>query len=587
MELIELNNNKCLQISWENLEVFTNDKKKKVLLNNLSGNITGGFTAIMGASGSGKSTLLNTLSYRMDRNIKKSGFIYMNNREYTHADFKSNAGYVMQKDILNPDLTVEETLYYNSKLRLPNTTTEEDINDRVNYVIHKMGLENTKNTIVGSPLKKGISGGECKRLCIAIELLNNPKLLFLDEPTSGLDAGTALSVCTYLKKLSQEGINVVCTIHQPPQKVFSLFDNLILLDKGEIIYMGLVSRLNEFYSFSGFPIPNNINPADYMIDILTDTNTNNREKLLNKYNEIKSTNSRTTIIDEEAGIILYNRNDNQKISWNKQFKILFERSMKEQWRKRTGIMIDIFNNIIIALLLGGVFYQVDNSQRNATLRSPFLFFCCINQGLSSSLSTVNSFPEDRVLSLHERRSGTYKTSAYFMAKMTAESLIQMIKPILFSCIVYFMVGLHNDAANFFIFMGIMILCSMAATSLALMISALCKTATLALKVLAFCLEVSRLFGGFFLEPSRLPLYFSWLDALSFIKYAFVSVSLNEYKNVVFTCPSNSTCPIKYGEDIISMKGYDYINIGTGVGILILYIIIMRFIAYIGLRFNKH
>lgn len=82
MELIELNNNNYLQISWENLEVFTNDKKRKVLLNNLSGNITGGFTAIMGASGSGKSTLLNTLSYRMDKNIKKLIYTYINIKCY-------------------------------------------------------------------------------------------------------------------------------------------------------------------------------------------------------------------------------------------------------------------------------------------------------------------------------------------------------------------------------------------------------------------------------------------------------------------------------------------------------------------------
>jgi len=101
----------------------------------------------------------------------------------------------MQKDILNPNLTVQETLYYNAKLRLPHKSTEEVINQKVNEVISKMGLEKTKDTLVGSPSNKGISGGECKRLCVAIELLSSPKLLFLDEPTSGLDTGTSLSLC--------------------------------------------------------------------------------------------------------------------------------------------------------------------------------------------------------------------------------------------------------------------------------------------------------------------------------------------------------------------------------------------------------
>lgn len=570
-----------IKILWNNLTVFTNDRTQKKILYNISGKIDTGFTAIMGASGSGKSTLLNTLSYRTDPNIKKTGTMQINGLDYTHSEFKNFGAYVMQKDILNPDLTVEETLYYNAKLKLPNTMSEEQINEKVSDVIKKMGLNHTKNTIIGSSLKKGISGGECKRLCIAIELLSNPKLLFLDEPTSGLDTGTASLVCSYLKKISQDGITVVCTIHQPSQKVFEMFDNVILLDRGEIVFIGKVLDLNSFFELSGFGIPLNTNPADFVIDVISDQQ--NSHILKNRFNSFSNdpTNDVNIQFTNEIPIV------NRKQTWFYQFMILVNRSIKEQWRKKYGILTDIINNIIMAFLIGGVFYGIDNSQKNVFLRSPFLFFCCINQGLSSSLSTVNSFPEDRVLSLHERRSGAYKTSAYFMAKMLVETAVQTIKPILFSCIVYFMVGLHHDANNFFIFMAIMILCSMAATSLALMISAMCKTASLSLKILAICLEISRLFGGFFLEPARLPKYFAWLDALSFIKYAFVSVSLNEYKDVVFTCPANTTCQYTTGNQVIELRGYDYITIGGAVGVLLLFIFFMRFIAYVGLRFNKH
>jgi len=122
-------------------------------------------------------------------------------------------------------------------------------------------------------------------------------------------------------------------------------------------------------------------------------------------------------------------------------------------------------------------------------------------------------------------------------------------------------GLHNDFVNFITFLFLMILCSTAATSLALMIAAYFKTSYMALKVLCLCLEVCRLFGGFFLEPAKLPKYYSWLDSLSFYKYAFISVANNEYKNIVFTCKStemlsDGSCPIKDGNYIRYLRGYD-------------------------------
>ena len=159
-----------------------------------------------------------------------------------------------------------------------------------------------------------------------------------------------------------------------------------------------------------------------------------------------------------------------------------------------------------------------------------------------------------------------------------------------SCVVYFLIGFQVVAGKFFIFMLFMFLCSLAATSLALMVSALCKTTDMSVTVLPLALEITRLFGGFFLAPSRLPKYFSWLDALSYIKYTFDGMALNELSGLRLTCTPEdemkASC-IKTGEYFITERGYDYITIGGCVGALLAYIIFCRTIAFLGVRFLKN
>lgn len=131
---------------------------------------------------------------------------------------------------MNGRLTVEETLFYAAELRLPSNMSSKEKQNRIDDVIQKLGLDKCRHTIIGDPMKRGISGGERKRTAVAIELLTRPRLLFLDEPTSGLDSVTAASLCGLLRDLAHSGqCTVITTIHQPQTKIFNMFDDLILL----------------------------------------------------------------------------------------------------------------------------------------------------------------------------------------------------------------------------------------------------------------------------------------------------------------------------------------------------------------------
>lgn len=159
-------------------------------------------------------------------------------------------------------------------------------------------------------------------------------------------------------------------------------------------------------------------------------------------------------------------------------------------------------------------------------------------------------------------------------------------------------GLQVDAGKFFIFMVIISLCSIVSTSLALMVSALCRTTSLSVTVLPMVLEVTRLFGGFFIAPKRVPIYLSWIDALSYIKYTFVGAALNELQGLTLNCegvptrPFNATDNIveecrKTGDYFIEERGYDYLSIGGCIGVLIGFVIFCRGVAFLGVRFLKH
>lgn len=143
-----------------------------------------------------------------------------------------------QEDVLMGTLTVRETITYSAYLRLPTTFTSEEVKEIIEGTILEMGLEDCGDSLIGNWHLRGISGGEKKRLSIALEILVRPRVLFLDEPTTGLDSASAFFVVQALKSLARDGRTVISSIHQPSSEVFALFDDLFLLSGGEKVYFG-------------------------------------------------------------------------------------------------------------------------------------------------------------------------------------------------------------------------------------------------------------------------------------------------------------------------------------------------------------
>lgn len=190
----------------------------------------GKLIGIMGASGAGKTTLLNVLAGLVkptDGEILINGFNIETQKDKIHGVI----GYVSQDDLLIEELTVYQNLYYNAKLCFANFT-EEQLHQRVMVVLENLGLDQRRDLRVGNPLDKTISGGQRKRLNIALELIREPAILFLDEPTSGLSSRDSENVIDLLKELSLKGKLIFVVIHQPSSDIYKMFDKMIIMDTG-------------------------------------------------------------------------------------------------------------------------------------------------------------------------------------------------------------------------------------------------------------------------------------------------------------------------------------------------------------------
>ncbi|KAL2887560.1 hypothetical protein HOO65_050681 [Ceratocystis lukuohia] len=249
---------------------------RKTILRSVDATFQAGvLNVIMGPSGSGKTSLLNSVALRLQNTMTAryipTGRLLFNGTDPSDSVVRAVCSYVCQDDDgLLPCLTVRETLRFAAGLRLPRWMSSEEKQRRAEDVLLKLGLKDCADNLVGNDLVKGISGGEKRRVSIAIQILTNPRILLLDEPTSGLDAFTASSIMEVLKGLAAEGRTLILTIHQSRSDMFGHFGNLLLLARGGMAaYSGPAAGMLEYFSSRGFDCPSHCNPADFVLDLIT------------------------------------------------------------------------------------------------------------------------------------------------------------------------------------------------------------------------------------------------------------------------------------------------------------------------------
>eukprot|EP01103_Thecamoeba_quadrilineata_P004182 TRINITY_DN1390_c0_g1_i2.p1 TRINITY_DN1390_c0_g1~~TRINITY_DN1390_c0_g1_i2.p1 ORF type:complete len:500 (-),score=73.84 TRINITY_DN1390_c0_g1_i2:336-1835(-) len=472
---------------WENINYSlpapnrcSNSEPKKIL-SGVSGYVKpGNILAIMGSTGAGKSTLLDILAGRTKKGTME-GTITANNQTISRlSSYNQLCGYVTQDDCLFPNQTVNETFQFVADLKLSSYHTPHQRSNRVSEVINDLGLDLVKNSRIGSQFDRGLSGGEKKRVSIGCELITNPGLLFLDEPTTGLDSFNAQSVMERLKILKGKDRTLVCTIHQPRTDIFLMFDLLMILSQGRVVYFGPAVAAITYLSALNFQCPLLVNVADFLMDTvvlneraLSQGTDNNPEVNLKITWESSAENSslKETIREESVKSQPYFPVEMMGASWVSQFFFLSRREFFNFVRNPLTTYITLAETLFIGFVIGSIYFQVGYSQASIQNREGALFFILTNQAFSM-LSSLDQFIGERPIFQRERASGTYSSSAYFVSKCLVEAPLILIYSLLFGIICYWLIGFQNTFYHFFIFESTLILSVAVAGSLFILLGAL-------------------------------------------------------------------------------------------------------------------
>ncbi|OVA12048.1 ABC transporter-like [Macleaya cordata] len=584
------------------------NSKEKTILNGITGMVCPGeILAMLGPSGSGKTTLLTALGGRL--NGKLSGKITYNGQPFS-SSIKRRIGFVAQNDVLYPHLTVAETLIFTSLLRLPDSLTKEKKVEHAEHVIAELGLQRCRNSMIGGPLFRGISGGEKKRVSIGQEMLINPSLLLLDEPTSGLDSTTAQRILNTIKHLASGGRTVVITIHQPSSRLYHMFNKVVLISEGCPIYHGPASTALDYFSSIGFSTSVTVNPADLLLDLANgiapdfkrmteqqggDTQEGGgsieheqklvREALISAYDK----NIATRLKAELCGVDINNNNNNNNnnpwnmvkseewgTSWWRQFKVLLRRGLKER-RYEAFNRLRIFQVISVAILAGLLWWHSPASHIQD--RIGLLFFFSVFWGFFPLYNAVFTFPQERAMLIKERSSGMYRLSSYFLARTAGDLPMELALPTAFVIIIYWMGGLKPDPTTFILSLLVVLFSVLVSQSLGLAFGAILMDVKQATTLASVTTLVFLMAGGYYIQ--QIPPFIVWLKYLSFSFYCYKLLLGVQYTdNDYYECSNGDFCRVV---DFPAVKSMGLNHLWIDVCIMALMLVGYRLIAYLALH----
>jgi ATP-binding cassette subfamily G (WHITE) protein 2 len=553
-----------VSLSFKDLVYEVKDRKTKDtkrILNGISGHVHyGQLMGILGPSGAGKTTMLDILAQRQ-KGGKVSGELLLNGHPVDKGVFRRVSAYVQQEDILHSYLSVRETIEYAARLRLPAEWTRDEIKEKTTHMMQLLGIEHVQTSKIGGEFSRGVSGGEKKRVAIAVELVTNPALIFLDEPTTGLDTFTALHLLHLLKRLSRRGATVIFSIHQPRSSIFRLFDVVLVLNgHGEEAYFGPADKAVEFIESCGVRQSGPDNPADFLLDSVSVVRSAEQmssddfpflppptqaqdiaaafrsQKLDGVYGEIDAV-KRTYADDARLPPAMespYPRNFFIQVS------VVSSRAFINKLRDPLATIVSIFVAIFFAVLVGSIFWQLGDDETGVRNRLGVLFFLTMNTAFSS-LGSLAMFLFDRSIYVREHKNGMYRPSAYYFGKILQDMPMAILVTFLFDVVAYFMVGLQSQKFGWFYLVSVLILLN--SYSMCLMISSIAKDYQVANLIAPVLLVLYLLPSGFLINLDSLPVYWTWVQYVSFVRFGFEALVTNEMDGLTFCKLTNVTTNI--------------------------------------------
>ena len=570
-----------------------NRTPKRVIHGVTTSFLPGTVSALMGPSGSGKTSLLTVVAGFIDTS-HVSGDLLVNG-EKTQVG-KKLVGIVFQDDMMLPALTAFETIKFAADLRMPRRCTDAERTEACDAILHELGLYHVRNQLVGGAARRGVSGGERKRLAVGVELVTRPALLLMDEPTSGLDAAAALSLMRTLKALASRGQTVVSAIHQPRTTVFDSFDHLVLMSKGHALFDGAPDRCVAHLEGLGLGLvlPPRTNPADWLMDVIAaDESLGEDNRKLPAGWGNKNGNKNAATVDEVDEVIDEGARSSERegASIWRQLTVLTVREDKSR-RGQNLTAINAAQMLVMAILTAMFWWRMpDDTDAFVMERFSILFFCIIAQSNAVVFACVNTFAKERQLMIRENAKGMYHPLPFFLAKTASDTVNTLVMPCLYATVTYWCVGLKQTAEAYFVFITAFALCILVAQSLGLALSCAIPDVQVSLIVAPMVILMLMILGGFYVTFSNMPVFIRWLSWCSQARFGFTAMVVNEFKGRVFECATDGNharygteCPVR-GEDVIAALEMDDLSVGQCLLALALMQCGLRILAYVAMVVN--
>ncbi|CAM9511546.1 unnamed protein product, partial [Ectocarpus sp. 12 AP-2014] len=538
-----------IMLGFQNVSISADDPPKHIVANVSGFVVKGGITAVLGPSSSGKSVLMKVLTGRLPT-LSCAGEVTFCGKRIDPNSQDNGFGFVPQEDSLIGDLTIRETFEVAARLR--NVGTIEEASKASNEVIDGLGLSKVGDNVVGTILKRGLSGGEKRRTTVGQELVVKQAMAFLDEPTSGLDGTAAYDVLKTVRDFttrSKGSFSVIMSIHQPNGRILELFDHILLLGRGGSIFFGTLPEAIQHFTDIGHPPPAGQVPTDFFMQASTVTEGSFALPTMDDINftqvyATSDTHANTVHALEISKAKMLVRLTNgivdptfERPGFLRQLSTLLWRDSVVAVRDPTLYYLQFVLHVLYGFFVGTTFWNVPTTldDRQTQLAASCMWIIMLQSYVHvfKVFYLVNS---NRRFA-NERSNLSYGVTSFFLAETIVTCLAQLLW-VPGCSLAFFMIGLPADAYLFS--MLALYVGALAAEGMINLITKFTNNPSIAIVISQAALVILTVFGGgIFIPFDEIPEYWSWVEVWSVYKHCSRAFLMAVFEHVLYDCPSGS------------------------------------------------
>ncbi|KAF2734360.1 ABC transporter [Polyplosphaeria fusca] len=548
----------------------------------------GEMVLVLGRPGSGCTTFLKVISNQRYGYTKVDGEVLYGPFEsgFFEKRYRGEAVYCEEDENHHPTLTVGQTLDFALETKVPGKRpaglSRTEFKEKVIDLMLKMfNIEHTKDTIVGNPFVRGISGGERKRVSIAETMVTGASVVSWDNSTRGLDASTAVDYARSLRVLTNiYKTTTFVSLYQASENIYDVFDKVLVIDSGRQVYFGPAKEARAYFENLGFLEKPRQTTPDYLTGC---TDPFEREyKAGRSANDVPSTpddlaaafqksdiaaqvdqemhvyreqmkEEKQVYDDFEIAVKDSKRHASKKSVYSIPFYLqmwaLAKRQFLLKWQDKFSLVVSWFTSIVIAIVTGTVWLDLPKTSDGAFTRGGVLFIALLFnafQAFSELASTMIGRP---IINKH-RAFTFHRPSALWIAQIGVDLLFSSVQILVFSIIVYFMTGLVRDAGAFFIFVLMIITGYLAMTLFFRTVGCLCPDFDVAIRLAATIITLFVLTSGYLIQWQSEQVWLRWIFYINALGLGFSALMMNEFERLDLTCAGNSLIPSGPGYDNI-------------------------------------